>query len=146
MKKILLEIASALAATSLMFAAAGCSTARTKPPAITPGELADTLWKPSGSPPAAYVEFTADNRVLGCAGTNRYFGPVTYAPGKRVNLGPLATTRAKSPYEKYERSFFSAMEETRGYVLEEDKLTLYNEERQPVLELRPVRLPGKERR
>ena len=40
---------------------------------------------------------------------------------------------------KYEKYFFSAVEETRGYVPEDDKLTFYNEERQPLMVLKPIK-------
>ena len=131
--KIFSSSAATLAALLLI---CGCAA---PPPAPKGGELAGSLWKPSGSPRLAYVEFTEDGRMVGCAGTNRFFGPVSYAKGKRIRLGPLAMTRTPpGSNAKYEELFFSAMENTRGYVLEDDKLTFYSEERQPLMVLLPL--------
>lgn len=119
-----------------LFLNAGCAAPRSD--GRPRGELAGTLWRPAESPRTAYLEFTDDGRLVGCAGTNRFFGPVSYAKGKRLRLGPLAATRVSGPYAKYEARFFSVMEDTRGYVLEKDKLTLYNEARQPLIVLMPL--------
>ena len=135
MKKFLSVVSASAAALALWIG--GC--AGSSGAARIGGELSDTVWKPEGSPRMTYVEFTSDNRVVGCAGVNRFFGPVSYEKGKRIRIGPLASTRMSGPDAKYEARFFSGIEETRGYVLEEDKLTLYNEERQPVMVLIPLK-------
>ena len=70
----------------------------------------------------------------------RFFGPVVYAEGKRIRLGPLAATRIPGPERKYEEKFYARIEETRGYVFEDDKLTLYNEEREPVMVLARIKV------
>ena len=130
------KFSSAAASLAALLIAGGCAAL---PPAPKGGELSGTLWKPNASPRLAYVEFTDDDRMVGCAGTNRFFGPVSYAKGKRIRLGPLAATRMPpGPNAKYEEQFFSAMENTRGYVLEDDKLTFYSEERQPLMVLTPL--------
>lgn len=136
------SFAAAALCAVLLSAAAGCSAPAA--PRRTGGELAGTLWKPVDSPSRVYVEFTSDDRVVGCSGVNRFFGPVSYAKGKRLRLGPLAATRMGGQFLKYEENFFAQMEDTRGYVLEDDKLTLYNEARKPVMVLLPLRrLAGK---
>ena len=102
------------------------------------GELAGTFWRPVNALKYTYIEFTGDGRMVGNTGCNRFFGPVAYAKGKRIRLGPLATTRALRLTEterKYEEEFISRLKATRGYVLDDDTLTLYNEERQPVMKL-----------
>ena len=115
----------------------GCA-APEKRPAARSGELAGSYWKPLGSPRFTYIEFTDDGRMVGNTGCNRFFGPVAYARGKRIKLGPLAATRnpRSAPAElKYEERFFAQIEDTRGYVLDGDSLTFYNEVRQPVMKL-----------
>lgn len=130
------KIRSVLSAfAALLLVSGGCKSA--PPPAPRDGELAGSFWKPAGSPRYSYIEFIGDGRVVGSTGYNRFFGPVAYAEGKRLRIGPLAATRVPGAErgKKYEEEFFARIEETRGYVLDGDKLTLYNEERQPVLEL-----------
>ena len=124
--------------TVLLLVSGGCKSA--PPPVPRDGELAGTFWKPVGSPRGTYIEFTGDGRMVGNAGRNRFFGPVAYAKGKRIRLGPLAATRIPGPERKYEEKFYEQIEETRGYVFEEDKLTLYNEEREPVMELARIKV------
>lgn len=134
MKKFLCMAALSVA-SGLIFS--GCATPETRPPARD-GELAGTYWKPVDSPRFTYIEFTGDGRMVGNTGCNRFFGPVAYAKGKRIRLGPLAATRntrVAPPEQKYEERFFAQIEETRGYVLDGDTLTLYNEARQPVMKL-----------
>ena len=138
--KKFLSVLSAFAA--LLLVSGGCKSA--PPPAPRDGELAGSFWKPAGSPQSAYIEFIGDGRVVGSTGSNRFFGPVAYAEGKRIRIGPLAATRIPGAGKKYEDEFFARLEEVRGYVLDDDKLTLYNEDRQPVMEL--VRLKPQGRR
>lgn len=127
------KLAAAAAAAAFAALLAGCASAEKRPQ--KDGELAGTYWKPEGSPRFAYIEFTGDGRMVGNAGINRFFGPVVYAKGKRIRLGPLAATRNSGPENKYEELFFSRIDETRGYVLDGDILTLYNEDRKPVMKL-----------
>ena len=138
MKKFCLK-AVVSAAAALAVAVSGCASKEKTPPPRD-GELAGTFWKPVGSPRGTYIEFTGDGRMVGNAGRNRFFGPVVYAKGKRIRLGPLAATRIPGPERKYEEKFYEQIEETRGYVFEEDKLTLYNEEREPVMELARIKV------
>lgn len=134
MKKFLCMMALSVA-SGLLFC--GCATSAEHPP-VKRGELAGTYWKPVDSPRCTYIEFTVDGRMVGNTGCNRFFGPVAYARGKRIRLGPLAATRnprAPAAEQKYEERFFSRIEETRGYVFDGDRLTFYNEARQPVMKL-----------
>ena len=119
-----------------LFALAGCA-APERPSPPPDGELAGTFWRPSHALKTTYIEFPGDGRVLGSSGRNRFFGPVAYAAGKRLRLGPLATTRepGSETERQYEKEFFARLEATRGYVLDGDTLMLYNEEREPVMKL-----------
>ena len=116
--------------------AAGCAAAG-KTAAPRNGELAGTYWRPVNPMYYTYIEFTDDGRMIGNTGRNHFFGPVAYAKGKRIRLGPLATTRSRlTQAEKlYEEQFISRLEAARGYVLDGDTLTFYNEERQPLIRL-----------
>lgn len=131
MKNFLLM--TALSALTVMFVT-GCGTPTGGAPKPK-GELAGSFWKPVDSPRNTYIEFTDDGRMVGNTGCNRFFGPVAYARGKRIRLGPLALTRNEGPERKYEERFISGIDDTRGYVLDGDTLTLYNEERQPLMRM-----------
>ena len=123
---------SALLALGMLLAA-GCAAPGKRRPRPD-GELAGSFWKPANAPLNIYIEFTGDGRMVGSTGNNRFFGPVAYAKGKRIRLGPLAATRNRGA-EKYEEQFFARIDDTRGYVLDGDTLTLYNEDRQPLMRL-----------
>lgn len=120
----------------------GCA-APERPAAVPDGELAGTFWTPVKSPVPAYVEFTGDGRMVGGIGKDRFFGPVAYAKGKRLRLGPLAASRNPGAEHKITEFFVARIEATRGYVLDDDTLMLYNEERQPVMKL--IRLKPREK-
>lgn len=131
MKKFLFTVILSAAAALFL---AGCAAPERRPSARD-GELAGTFWQPVKSPVPAYIEFTGDGRMVGGIGKDRFFGPVAYAKGKRIRLGPLAATRNPGAEHKITELFTSRVEETRGYVLDGDTLTLYNEARQPVMKL-----------
>ena len=124
----------AIVSAAVLLFSAGCSTPD-KPAAPRDGELAGSFWQPVKSPVPAYIEFTGDGRMVGGIGKDRFFGPVAYAEGKRLRLGPVAATRAPGAEHKITELFVSRLEDTRGYVLDGDTLTLYNEERRPVMKL-----------
>ena len=119
---------------ALLLSLAGCFTPE-KTAKLRDGELAGSFWTPVKSPVPAYIEFTGDGRMVGGIGKDRFFGPVAYARGKRLRMGPVAATRNPDAKHDITRLFISRIEDTRGYVLDGDSLTLYNEERQPVMKL-----------
>ena len=141
MKKFSREIAvSAVAVLAGLLL--GCAAAPAgKPP--YPCELAGSVWVPAVPRKGAYLEFTADRRAVGSTGPNRYFAPVKCAPGKRIRVSPVAYTKLRGELDEWEMRFFQALDDTRGYVFDGDKLTLYSEERQPLLELKMLRAPRK---
>ena len=120
------------AAALLLFS--GC-TAPAKRAARRDGELAESIWRPVKSPVPAYIEFTGDGRMVGGIGRDRFFGPVAYAKGKRLRLGPVAASRNPGAQHRITELFVARLEKTRGYVLDGDTLTFYSEERQPVMRL-----------
>lgn len=117
-----------------LLAFSGCA-APEKSAAAPDGELAGTYWQPVKSPVPAYIEFTGDGRMVGGIGRDRFFGPVAYAKGKRLRLGPIAATRNPGAEHKITEFFVARVEATRGYVLDNGTLTFYNEDRQPVMRL-----------
>jgi len=127
---------SIAASAAALLLAAGCA-APGKNTAPQKGELAGSYWRPVNPMYYTYIEFTDDGRMIGNTGRNHFFGPVAYAKGKRIRLGPLAATRSRLTKAErlYEEQFISRLETARGYVLDGDTLTLYDEERQPVMRL-----------
>ena len=138
MKKFLREIAVSFAAAALALGA-GCASAEPED-APYPCELAGSVWRPAESRRGAYLEFTPDFRVVGSSGRNRFFGPVRCAPGKRMRM-IVAYTMNGGELDEWEKKFFAALNDTRGYVFDGDKLDLYSEEREKLAELRMLRPP-----
>ena len=139
MKNFLREIAVA-ALAAFCFGCAG-----TPPePKPYPNELAGSVWRPAEFRAGAYIEFTPDGRAVGSSGRNRFFAPVSCAVGKRIRISPVAYTMANGKLEDWEIEFFKALDNTRGYVFDEDRLSLYSEERLKLLEFRML-LPPKKR-
>ena len=136
MKNFSREIAAA-ALAALCFGCAG--TAPESAP--YPNELAGSVWRPADFRPGAYLEFTPDGRAVGSSGKNRFFTPVKCAPGKRIRVSPVAYTMIDGPLDEWEKNFFRALDNTRGYVFDGDRLSLYSEERLKLLELRMMRPP-----
>ena len=105
-----------------------------------PCELAGSVWRPADFRRGAYLEFTPDFRAVGSSGRNRFFSPVSCAPGKRMRL-TVAYTMNGGELDEWEKKFFAALNDTRGYVFDDDKLTLYSEERKKLVEFRMMRPP-----
>ena len=137
MKKFLREIAIFAVAAVL----AGCAGTAAEPEnAPYPCELAGSVWRPAELRKGAYLEFTPDFRVVGSSGRNRFFGPVRCAPGKRMRM-IVAYTMNGGELDEWEKKFFAALNDTRGYVFDGDKLDLYSEEREKLAEFRMLRPP-----
>ena len=144
MKNFLREIA-VFGFSAALAVCAGCAGKPENTP--YPCELAGSVWRPSDFRPGAYIEFTPDFRAVGSSGKNRFFSPVKCAPGKRILVSPVAYTMRDGQLDEWEKSFFSALDNTRGYVFDGGKLTFYSEERQKLAEFLMMRPPhGVERR
>ncbi len=138
MKNFLIEIAvfGVLSALTLGIGCAGKPENRPYP-----CELSGSVWRPADFRPGAYLEFTPDFRAVGSTGKNRFFSPVQCAPGKRIRVSPVAYTMSSGKLDEWERKFFAALDNTRGYVFDDGKLTFYSEERQRLVEFRMMRPP-----
>ena len=143
MKNFLREIAVSFAAAALAVCA-GCASAEPEN-APYPCELAGSVWRPEELRRGAYLEFTPDFRVVGSSGKNRFFGPVRCAPGKRMRM-IVAYTMNGGEIDEWEKKFFSALNDTRGYVFDGDKLALYSEAREKLAEFRMMRPPQEARK
>ena len=140
MKKFFREIA-VLSVAAVLAVCEGCASAEPEE-APYPCELAGSVWRPAEIRRGAYLEFTPDFRVVGSSGRNRFFGPVRCAPGKRMRM-IVAYTMNGGELDEWEKKFFAALNDTRGYVFDDDKLFLYSEEREKLAEFRMLRPPQK---
>ena len=138
MRKFFGEIAVSVLAAAALAVCAGCAGKPESGP--YPCELAGSVWRPADFRRGAYLEFTRDFRAVGSSGRNRFFSPVRCAPGKRMRL-IVAYTMNGGELDEWEKKFFAALNDTRGYVFDDDKLTLYSEERKKLVEFRMMRPP-----
>lgn len=138
--RIFLREIAVLTVAAAVAAGAGCagSPPRKEP---YPCELAGSVWRPADLRPGAYIEFTPDHRAVGSSGKNRFFAPVKCAPGKRLTVSPVAYTKIRGDLDEWEKRFFEALENTRGYVFDGNKLSLYSEEREKLMEFLMMRPP-----
>ncbi len=93
------------------------------------GALAGSEWTMlnearSATPPT--IAFTQD-RASGYAGCNRWFASVS-ASDQAIDFGDVGTTRmmCSPPSMEAERAFTAALNDTRGYRIENGELVLYD--------------------
>jgi heat shock protein HslJ len=89
---------------------------------------------------AASLDFDAEaGTVSGSAGVNRLHGPAEVHDG-RVRIGPLALTRMAGDPEAMdsEAAFVAALEDVTGMRTEGDRLTLLDQDGEPLIELARV--------
>lgn len=115
------------ALVALLFTAA-CASANTSEPAST-GDLAGSEWMMlnearSATPPT--IAFTAD-RASGYAGCNRWFASVGRTD-QALEFGDIGLTRmmCSPPSMEAERAFTTALNDTRGFRIENGELVLYD--------------------
>jgi heat shock protein HslJ len=85
-----------------------------------------------------FLEITPDFRAVGCAGVNRFFGPIKIDQAKKtLYFGMLATTMMMGPKKdmEYEQKFLAAAKRVGKYTLEKDTLTLYDAKGNGILTL-----------
>lgn len=128
----------------------GCGpTGRDVPPAVddevsadshapaVPGDLTASTWRlealgagaAAASPIAGTevsVTFTADGRISGTGGCNRFFGTYESGEGGSLTFSPLGATRMACPPEimSQEDSFFVALGRVTSFAIEDDRLSL----------------------
>lgn len=113
------------ALAALLFLAA-CATANTSDGL---GDLAGTEWmmlneERSATPPT--LAFTED-RASGYAGCNRWFASVGRTD-QALEFGDIGSTRmmCSPPSMEAERAFMTALNDTRGFRIENGELVLYD--------------------
>ncbi|OYQ37233.1 hypothetical protein CHU92_08560 [Flavobacterium cyanobacteriorum] len=119
-------------AITVLIALACGSTKEVDPRAILTG----STWELSainGNPanPSAfsrglpYVTFTADNKMMGKGGCNRFSGPYNLNTEGGINMGPLTSTKMACEGVN-ENEFFAALEKAKIAKIDTGKLTLLN--------------------
>ena len=107
-------------------------------------DLYNVHWKPVGTAPEeVFLLFTADRRrVVGCCGSNRFFGPVTFGSGDQISVGMLGATRMASPHYRYEQKFLDNLQAAKKYRFEKNgELTLLDVDGEICLRLKAVPPP-----
>lgn len=82
-------------------------------------------------PPGISIEFSADNRVSGFAGVNRFFGPYLVS-GTSLKLGPLGATMMAGEHSGYEAGFLRLLGQVNGCRVDGNALEL-RRDREPLL-------------
>lgn len=97
------------------------------------GDMTDTVWALTdltGKPPADGVgisaQFSADGKVSGSAGCNRYSGTYTVSGNSITFSSPMATTMmmCDEAVMAQESAFLQALADAKTYSMDGDKLTL----------------------
>ena len=117
----------------IAFFSSGCATDKEAEKPHFP--LAGTLWAPVSGPRGAILEFTADHRMVGTTGFNRFFAPIEKIDGNLINFGNIAVTRAMSPEPEKEAVFIDALDRTRAWRVDGNTLILENERKKTILKL-----------
>ena len=106
--------------------------------------LYNVHWKPVGNvPEGVFLLFTADQRrVVGCCGSNRFFGPVSFGEKGKISVGMLGATRMASPHYRFEQKFLDNLQAAKSYRFEKNgMLTLLDTDGEICLQLRAVPPP-----
>lgn len=87
-----------------------------------PDAITNIRWRPAeGAPEGVFLLFTPDRRrVVGCCGTNRFFGPASFGPGGRLSIGMLGATRMATPHLRYEQKFLDDLQAVRSCRIDDD--------------------------
>jgi len=124
---------AALAALVLLGACASTAGAGGGGSAAALGPLAGSEWMMvnearSATPPTiAFAQDRASGRASGYAGCNRWFASAGVTD-QALEFGDVGTTRmmCSPPSMEAERAFMTALDDTRGYRIENGELVLYD--------------------
>jgi heat shock protein HslJ len=98
--------------------------------------LAGSEWRPVqlgehavADTESLFVRFEAEGHVAGHGGCNRFFGSYQIT-GEQISIGPLGATRmaCPEPVMDLEMTFFSALEQARGFSRDRARLVLVDEQ------------------
>ena len=89
---------------------------------ISEPQIYNVHWKPvENAPEGVFLLFTSDKRrVVGCCGSNRFFGPATLGNDGSISVGMLGATRMATPHFQYERKFLDDLQAAKRYRFESD--------------------------
>jgi len=103
-------------------------------------EIVNVRWRPveERTPEGVFLLFTSDRRrVVGCCGSNRFFGPVRFEGGNGLFIGMLGASRMATPHHKYEQKFLDDLQAARSYRFDDDGfLVLSDIDGEPCLKLK----------
>ncbi|MBQ7206985.1 MAG: META domain-containing protein [Lentisphaeria bacterium] len=114
MKKAAASLLTALFfPVAALLAAAGCAG---------PDAVVNIRWRPvDGAPEGVFLLFTPDRRrVVGCCGTNRFFGPASFGPDGQLSVGMLGATRMATPHLRYEQKFLDDLQAVKSCRIDAD--------------------------
>lgn len=128
-----------LACTLLLAACSSTDSgdgAATSTPSEASAQLAGTSWvlesmgdQQAADDTSATLQFSEDGEVSGSGGCNNYSGEFT-TDGETLKVGELAVTlmACEGPVGDQESAFLSALAETQRFAIDEDALTLSDED------------------
>ena len=104
---------------ALLFAQ-GCRT-------LPEEQLYNVHWKPvEKAPESVFLLFTSDKRrVVGCCGSNRFFGPAAIEKDGKISIGMLGATRMATPHFQYEQKFLENLRAAKSYRFEPDGTLIF---------------------
>lgn len=108
--------------------------------------LVNTVWKPVGkAPEGVHLIFTPDKRrVVGCCGSNRFFGPVKFEGKNQISIGMLGATRMATPLYRYEQKFLDDLKAASLWHIDDTgALILKDIDGRVCMRLEPAEEPGK---
>ena len=111
-----------------------------------PDAVTNIRWRPvEGAPEDVFLLFTPDRRrVVGCCGTNRFFGPARFEGNGRLSVGMLGATRMATPHLRYEQKFLDDLQAVRSCRIDGDgHLVLLDIDGEPCLKLRKETSTGR---
>lgn len=79
----------------------------------------------------ATLEITA-GKISGKGGCNRYSAPAKFVRGM-IEIGPIVSTKMACDQLESEQAFFSALERSKAFRVEEGKMTLFDEDGKPLI-------------
>jgi heat shock protein HslJ len=103
-------------------------------------EVVGVRWRPAAdnTPEGVFLLFTPDRRrVVGCCGTNRFFGAVRFEGRGGLFIGMLGASRMATPHVRYEQKFLDDLQAARSYRFDSDGfLVLSDIDGEPCLKLK----------
>ena len=140
MKKTVCRLKILCFSIAVLVTSAGCAG---------PEDIVNIRWRPveDRTPEGVFLLFTPDRRrVVGCCGSNRFFGPVRFEGRRGLFIGMLGASRMATPHHKYEQKFLDDLQAARSYRVDDDGfLVLADIDGEPCLKLKKEPATGRAR-